>query len=327
MEKKHKIFQCNIKAQEVEVEGEGIIAGYISTFGNTDRDGDIFEPGAFSQSLSELRGKGLTIPMLNAHDNREVIGGASANDIIEDAKGLRLKRGTFDLDTQGGREAFSLAKKGFINSFSIGFSIPSLEDRERMENGFRFKRATLFEFSLVPVPANPEALISSVKSFDEKDDTKAVSPARTLPLADNATKWDADAAVERVRKATNSTDEPSTRYRRAFMFFDADNADNFTAYKLPFADVIDGQLRAVPRALSAIVAVLNGGRGGVDIPAADRKKIEGVVNAYFRRMGRDAPFGNDDDKSKGEIDTDLALLPLLIKLKRLNYVGRTNTNI
>ena len=43
--------------------------------------------------------------------------------------------------------------------------------------------------------------------------------------------------------------------------------DNFTAYKLLIADVVDGRLVAVPRGIMAAANVMQGGRAGVDLPA------------------------------------------------------------
>ena len=303
-----KLFTGEVKA--VHPDDEGVVAGYASTFGNVDRDGDTFQKGAFTATLKELREKALPMPLLAGHQHLEVIGGIQPEDLIQDAKGLRIKRAQFDLSIQKAQEFFSLAKKGFLTAFSIGFSIPTKDDMERTDTGFLFKKVDLFEVSIIPVPANEEALMTGVKS---------VGAATTLPVADKDVAWSASEAIERVRKFTGSEDAPTAKYRRAFMFFDAENADKFTAYKLPFADVIGGELRAIPRALSAIVAVLNGGRGGVDIPDADKTKIKGIVTQYFKKMGRDAPFSSSDS---GKAIASLELLPLLLKLKRLNYERR-----
>jgi hypothetical protein len=47
---------------------------------------------------------------------------------------------------------------------------------------------------------------------------------------------------------------------------DAGKADDFTAYKLPIADVIDGKLKAVPRAVMAAAQVLQGARAVLICP-------------------------------------------------------------
>jgi hypothetical protein len=77
----------------------------------------------------------------------------------------------------------------------------------------------------------------------------AVSAFQDLPLADRDREWDGAAAERRVRKWASTTDEPHAKYRDAHVWYDAENKDNFTAYKLLIADVLDGRLAAVPRGL------------------------------------------------------------------------------
>ena len=111
-----------------------------------------------------------------------------------------------------------------------------------------------------------------------------------LPLADPERSWDRDAAEGRVRRWAEAEDAPNERYRKAFLWHDDTKAGEFTAYKLPIADVIDGKLKAVPRAVMAAAQVLQGGRGGVDLPAKDVASVKRSVERYYDKMGREAPF-------------------------------------
>ena len=52
----------------------------------------------------------------------------------------------------------------------------------------------------------------------------------------------------------DATEEPNQKYRDAHVWYDSHNKDNFTAYKMLIADVIDGKLKAVPRAVMAAAA-------------------------------------------------------------------------
>ena len=74
----------------------------------------------------------------------------------------------------------------------------------------------------------------------------AVTSFQDLPLADRDHDWDGDAAEKRVREWAGAEDGPNEKYRDAHVWYDADKKDNFTAYKLLIADVVDGKLRAVP---------------------------------------------------------------------------------
>jgi hypothetical protein len=111
-----------------------------------------------------------------------------------------------------------------------------------------------------------------------------------LPMADRDREWDGDAAEQRVRRFTGAQDRPNARYRDTHVWYDADNADNFTAYKLLIADVIDDRLHAVPRGVMAAGNVMQGARGGVDIPEADVARVKGHLAKYYEKMGDTAPW-------------------------------------
>lgn len=80
-------------------------------------------------------------------------------------------------------------------------------------------------------------------------ETNAVMPAMRLPLADAGYQFNELEAVERIKEFTDSTTEPSYNYRRFFMNFDRNDVMNFNAYRLPFADIIDGVPYAIPMAI------------------------------------------------------------------------------
>ncbi len=124
----------------------------------------------------------------------------------------------------------------------------------------------------------------------EEENIMTESKCRTLPLADRARRWDRDAAEARVRRWAKADDGPNERYGRAFLWHDAKKADEFTAYKLPIADVIDGKLRAVPRAIFAAAQVLEGARGGVDLPSGDVRSVRRCVESYYEKMDEKAPW-------------------------------------
>src|SRR3954447_16796234 len=94
----------------------------------------------------------------------------------------------------------------------------------------------------------------------------AVTSFQDLPLADRDRSWDGAAAEKRVRRWAGAEDEPNQRYRDAHVWYDGDKKENFTAYKLLIADVVDGRLTAVPRGVMAAAAIMQGSHGGIDIP-------------------------------------------------------------
>ena len=118
----------------------------------------------------------------------------------------------------------------------------------------------------------------------------AVTAFQDLPLTDRDRAWDADAAEKRVREWADAQDEPNERYRDAHVWYDADAKENFTAYKLLVADVIDGRLKAVPRGVFAAAAVMQGSRGGVDVPDRDRDRIKSHLAKYYAKLDETPPW-------------------------------------
>ena len=121
-------------------------------------------------------------------------------------------------------------------------------------------------------------------------ESMAVTSFQDLPLADRDHEWDGDAAEKRVRKWAGAEDEPNEKYRNAHLWYDAEKKDNFTAHKFLVADVVSGDLKAVPRGIMAAANVLSGGRGGADIPEKDVARLKSHVAKYYAKMGDDAPW-------------------------------------
>jgi hypothetical protein len=118
----------------------------------------------------------------------------------------------------------------------------------------------------------------------------AVTAFQDLTLADRDRSWDGDAAEKRVRKWADAEDEPNEKYRDAHVWYDADKKDNFTAYKLLIADVVDGKLVAIPRGVMAAAAVMQGSRGGVDLPESDIDRVKSHLAKYYKKMDDTAPW-------------------------------------
>jgi hypothetical protein len=121
----------------------------------------------------------------------------------------------------------------------------------------------------------------------------AVTAFQDLPLADRDRPWDGDAADKRVRKWADATDEPDAQYRDAHVWYDAGNKDEFGAYKLLIADVVDGRLKAVPRGVMAAGNVMQGARGGVDLPKSDVPRVKSHLAKYYAKMGDTPPWDRD----------------------------------
>jgi len=181
------------------------------------------------------------------------------------------------------REALELLRQKAIKGLSIGFE----SIKEAFEGTVRvLSEIKLWEVSVVTFPANDRATVTVVK---------AVVPFQDLPLADRDREWSARTAERRVRAWADAEDGLDTaakreKYRQAFVWYDSEDAENFGAYKLPIADVLDGRLTAVPRAIFAAAAAIEGARGGVDIPEADAAKVRTHLGRYYSKMDLTAPW-------------------------------------
>ena len=130
------------------------------------------------------------------------------------------------------------------------------------------------EGSLVYLGAQQGA---SVK-WSDGGEKRAVAFHET-PMADPRTNWDGAAARTAVAKWASSDGSGDkdkvdwTKYAKAFAWFDDQNPHSFGSYKLPHHDVVSGELRVVWNGVHGAMAALHGGRGGIDIPAADHDAV------------------------------------------------------
>jgi len=128
---------------------------------------------------------------------------------------------------------------------------------------------------------------------------RSASGASDLPIAPRDTTWDAAAADKRVQEYAGGKDNMDwDKYAKAFFYVDETNKELLGSYKLGFADVIDGSLVAVPKGIFAVAGVLNGARGGADIPESDAMEIKDKVSAYYARLAKE--FNDDSIKAPFE---------------------------
>jgi len=133
---------------------------------------------------------------------------------------------------------------------------------------------------------------------DEEEDTEdliedelsrtALPFHNDLPLAaeDVPWEWNTTAEDEVLGKGLDNWD----RYKDAHLYMDEkSNPETKSAYKLPIARMINGELRVVLRGVQAAMAALNGARGGVKLPDGDRSQIYETIKKYYKKFGKEAP--------------------------------------
>ena len=296
-----KSFGFDLKSYDDE---KRRIKGYVSTK-DLDRVMDIVDPKAFEKSFPEFVQKNGVL--LFNHSYNQVVGKVVSG--VVDKNGLMVEaeiaKGVAKAD-----EVWSLIKQGILKTFSFGFIPKSVEYKEEDNKEIRIiKDLDLLEVSIVAVPANPNAtfVISEGKAVDiefegdnpfemETPETKKPSGKTDLPLADKARSWDKNRAIASVRKWASSDGSGDkdkinwSKYRQAFFWYDENDPENFGSYKLPFAEVIDGKLYAVPRGIMAAAAAIQGARGGVNIPEKDVPGVKRRIAKYYKRMDMTPPW-------------------------------------
>ena len=266
----------------------GIVAGHIAVW-EPDKGGvfgfpDRFRPGAFLKSLSDHRQRNNRQIRLKDHHGR-TIGGFPIDTAHEDAIGL-FAIGEVNLETQLGKEAFSLAKQNVITDFSLGF----IAVDDKIEGGFRdIFEAIIIEGSLVDEPLNKRAQITEVKVAIQFQD---------LPLAERLAAWNPAEAKARIKNFTESRDVPTNDFRNAFIWVNEAKSQSFDSYQLLIADVVDGKLVAIPRAIfkaaNEIIAK------NITVPDDYAAGVVKHLDRYYAKMGLISPFGKDEKQFFGK---------------------------
>jgi HK97 family phage prohead protease len=145
------------KIAELKASDDGWeVAGYASTW-DRDLGNDVVHPGAFKQTLEA----GGRVRFLYAHDASQVLG--RPLELREDERGLF---GRFRISkTRLGQDVHTLLSDGSLDSFSIGFIARDF-DHDEKANVRNLKAVELLEVSVVALPMNPRAAVSSVKAED-----------------------------------------------------------------------------------------------------------------------------------------------------------------
>lgn len=164
----------------------------IATSASVDRMGDIVEMEGVSVAAD--------IPLFLYHDSTKTVGRAKLGK--PGKKGIPFEANLPNVVEAGTLkdrvdEAWLMCRYGLINAVSIGFSAKEYSFIDG--GGVRFLETEILELSLVPIPAQPEAVISSVKAND---------PAARAALIQQIKS--ADEAARRAKQAQDGT-RPGSR--------------------------------------------------------------------------------------------------------------------
>lgn len=185
MEHKYKEFALK------SADDTGTISGYFSTYDKTvDSYGDIVAPGAFTETIKKREASGHPFPLCWNHDLNLIIGKV---DSIEDTEKGPLMTASF-FNTPLAQEKREIVKSGVVYQFSFAYDVLEAGPVE-LEDGTKaneLRKLDLYEVSIVPIPANQNAVMTEIKS-DQKE--IATVTVKVVPELDE------DAMAEVMEKA------------------------------------------------------------------------------------------------------------------------------
>lgn len=181
MEHKYKEFALHKSADEEK--DSGTISGYFSTYDRIpDAYGDIIAPGAFTDTIKAREESGHPFPLCWNHDLDQIIGKVDA---IEDTDKGPLMTASF-FDTPLAQEKRAIVQSGVVYQFSFAYDVKGWEkpmpEDEKAGIMNILTKLDLFEVSIVPIPANQNAVVTDIKSGrrNSKKDADAIKQAITL---------------------------------------------------------------------------------------------------------------------------------------------------
>ena len=209
MEHKYKEFALRKSSEDA-----GEISGYFSTYDRIpDSYGDVIAPGAFAESIQKRKESGHPFPLCWNHDLNQIIGSADPDNITDTDKGP-LMTATF-FDTPLAQEKREIVKSGVVYQFSFAYDV--LEAGPvTLENGTKaneLRKLDLFEVSIVPIPANQNAVMTEIKAgrrnrkSDEDIIKQIISLANQL-LDDEVNEAEEPDNGEDEAKANGAPEEP-----------------------------------------------------------------------------------------------------------------------
>jgi phage head maturation protease len=334
-----KTFAAEVKVVD---EASGIVEMFVAGIGNVDDGGDVFEPGAFEESLRMRKPKGVSdhdwsrrvAKTLEASEVKAGSSGLPAKMRAAGAGGLRLKA-QYNLATQMGRDAFeNIRFFGEEQEWSVGYVA---EEATRDEDGIRhITKAGLYEFSDVLFGMNPITATVGVKdalagagvdvNAGEVEGIVRAALADLLAgkaaLASHSTATDDGAWDGPAAKKNLPNSRAALRAANAWVDPDGDD-EKKSSYKFIHHFVgSDGKVGAAStKAASTGIGVLNGGRGGTVIPAADRAGVYRHLARHLKDAGVEEPPALKDLKTLNPSDAAAAELEQIGEVKHLDAEG------
>jgi hypothetical protein len=201
---------------------------------------------------------------------------------------------------------YMLSKKAMGPSVDLDrdFTVESVPHPTRPDKkAGKFNEYNVIGVTLVPMPAfhqvhmsvdspTEQALLASAGVDTSEWETFDVNAGswRNWPIAPREYKFDADDAVKRIAYwAGIGSKEPSLdQYASTFLWRNGNQAGDTMAqdsFRLPIADIINGEPHLIYHAVYSAAALLSGAHGGVpNIPDADKPHLIRTINEIYSNL-------------------------------------------
>jgi len=267
-----KSFNVTIKNAD-----RGEVTAIFSTFNVIDSDGDVTLPGAFED--------GVEVP-ISAYGHASWQGALPVGKArIRQTDTQAILEGQFFMETQAGRDTFTVVKElGDLGQWSYGFDIVKHSFGEFEGRQVRFlERVKVHEVSPVLVGAGVGVRTLAAKAAGVRvpHGRKRAIPPHETPVVSRM--WDGPRTVAAI-----PNDARPSELRTVFAWVDENgDPEAKSSYKFPHHHGVNGPANI--RACLAGIAILNGARGGADIPDSDREGVYRHLAAHLRDADREPP--------------------------------------
>ncbi|MGH9187643.1 MAG: HK97 family phage prohead protease [Acidimicrobiales bacterium] len=275
---------------------KGEFSAVIATYGVIDSDGDITEPGAHRDGQKVV---------VSPYGHASMMGALPVGTaVLKTAADRTVAHGQYFMDMPEGRSAFTAMKRLHdqgLGEWSYGYDVVDADMGERDGEQVRFlKQVDVFEVSHVlrgagvgtgTLTAKAGTQVVSVKEKSVDLDYKSAIRSHNTPVT--ARGWEGAAVVAAIAGDASVSD-----LRSVFAWVDSNgDPEAKTNYRFPHHHGVGGPANV--RALITGIAVLNGARGGITIPDADRRAVYNHLASHLRDDDREPP--DLKDKPGGDL--------------------------
>lgn len=120
----------------------------------------------------------------------------------------------------------------------------------------------------------------------EPDLVRGACGKTSWPLADIGTEWTGSKAEGQIFEWARDDDGEivPSKAKQCFLYFNPDDTDKQSGYKMPFCYVSSGSPKIVPLGVRACANVLNGGMSGVSASDADKASMKAKCETMYGRI-------------------------------------------